>query len=130
MPNHNGFHGHVAWVDRHSKIRFRSNNYIREHEKEVSKDGRTVTCHIAAETGRYFTGTWWCNEKKPSMAQPYTAEFIRDGESVHLARFDAKAAATIQGIAEDNVCGAKNAYYFMFRSMDISGAIPVIGCDL
>jgi hypothetical protein len=42
--------------------------------------------------------------------------FICDNESVHLAKFDAKAAATIQGITEDNICRMKHAYNFMFRS--------------
>jgi hypothetical protein len=130
MPNHNNFHGHIAWADYHSKVGPRkrhhhSNAHLTEYNKEISDDGKTVTCYIAAETGRFFAGTWWCNDKNPSIAQPYTAEFICDGESVHFAGFDRKAAATIQGIAEERMRKGKH-YYFMFRSMDVAGMIPAI----
>jgi hypothetical protein len=134
MPVHNGFHGHIVWADSHSKVAPRTSDHIRECAKQISSDGMTVTCHIAAETGRFFAGTSWSNDRNRSTAQPYTAEFIRDGESVHFAVFDRKTAAKIQGIAgewnndsddyDSDEEEEMRRYYFMFRSMEISGVIP------
>jgi len=130
MPNHNNFHAHIVWADRpHCHI----NGHLAEHLTRFSNEGRTVTCYIAAEAGRFFASTWWYNGRKSSTAQSYTAEFIRDGESVHHGIFDRRTAATLRGIGgewlpvieeEDEDEDEENhTYYFMFRSMDVSSAV-------
>jgi hypothetical protein len=148
MPEQNGFHGHIVWVNRPkmgscsrnrhwSKVTRRNTDHIVEHNIQLSADEKTVTCHIAAESGRFFAATWWSNNNDSSTAQPYTAEFIRDGESVHLSVFDRRASAKIQGIAgewvnpdcsndngdsdEEDEEDDENRYYFMFRGLEISG---------
>lgn len=128
------------WADNHSKLHH--DNQLREYLKDISSDGKTVTCYIAAETGRFFAGTWWWNVKKSVMVQPYTAEFVRDGESVCFYGFGRKMAATIRGIGgewvherdsddssdEADVDEDERRYYFMFRSMEVSGEIPLTCC--
>jgi hypothetical protein len=96
MPIHNGLTGHDVWADNHSKLR--RNNQLREYMIDISRDGKTVTCYIATETGRFFAGTWWWNVKMSVMVQPYTAEVVRDGESVCFYGFGRKMAGTIRGI--------------------------------
>jgi hypothetical protein len=49
--------------------------------------------------------------------------YSRVYENIYLAKLDAKAAATIQEIAEDNMCKMKHVYYFIFRSIVISSTI-------
>lgn len=125
------------WADCKSGKVTPSRDFIKEYRKEISTDEKKVTVFIAAEAGRFFAGTWWSNNRNPKTAPLYTAEFIRDGESVHHAMFDRKASAEIQGIAgewvhekdedddddEDDEDAESRRYYFMFRSMEVTGAI-------
>ena len=120
MPVHNNFHAHIVWTDSHSKVPPRKSAHIKECAKQISNDGKTVTCYIAVETGCLFAGTWWSNDRDPATAQRYTVVFMRDGESAHFAVFDRKAAAQIQGTAgegqnDDGEDNENRPYYFMFR---------------
>ena len=134
MPIHKDFHGHIVWVNhastgnRCTRKGSNRNNRIPEYIEQVSGDKRTVTCYIAAETGRFFAGTWWCSATDPRTAQPYTAEFMRDGESVFRGLFNRRASATVQGLAGEWICPEvedgdeedddDRRYYFMFRGIE------------
>jgi hypothetical protein len=123
MPTHNNFAGHIVWVDCTSTPR--RNKYIKEHY--VEKDGKTVTCYIAAEAGRFFAGTWWYNSKNPRTAQPYTAEFIHDGQLIYVGTFSRILSATIQGVGGETFDPVKKEWmYLMFKETQFSGDVLLI----
>jgi hypothetical protein len=90
---------------------------IKEYGLEVK--GSTATCYIPVTAGSYFAAWWWAEGRQN---QAYSAEFIRDGQSVvHLA-FSPGAAAETSGIASEWYDDeTRNRWNFQFRNIKCTG---------
>ena len=112
MPQHNGFIAHIKCL--------KTGRDITEYGRRVSGDGKTVTCYIPASTGQFFAARWLVVGKQRGV--PYSAEFLRDGESVsHLFFGEEEAAAFDGGQAGDWEDRNGEKWYFVFRTFRCTG---------
>lgn len=119
MPVLNDFHAHIISVKPGHKIPFKT-QIIPESGSVSDGNSKTVTCYIPANSGEFFAAWWWpTGEHKKTM---YSAEFIRDGESVVLLLFDEKAIVKCSGgLAADWEDDDGEIWKFQFRSFECTG---------
>jgi hypothetical protein len=95
MPALNDFVAHIITIEQGKSFPNKS-QIIPESGRNV--DGNTVTCFIPATSGNYFAAWWWAIGQRKNLA--YSAEFIRDGESVVHLLFGPDDAADRQAWRE------------------------------
>jgi hypothetical protein len=86
---------------------------IKEYGQKVN--GSTATCYIPVTAGSYFAAWWWAEGQQSNQA--YSAEFLRDGQSVDRWAFSPKDAAKMAGIAWETC----NHWNFQFRNIKCTG---------
>lgn len=114
MPSLNGYIAHIALQEAHRQ-------HIEEHNITKWDDGRTVSCYITAVTDKLFFAKWGARGRKSGIV-PYSAEFIRDGESVNRILFDTKAARELDGQAADWEDDDGESWNFTFREFICTGS--------
>jgi hypothetical protein len=91
---------------------------IKEYGLEIK--GSTATCYIPVTAGLYFAAWWWAEGQQ--IDEAYSAEFIRDGESVVHLVFSSEDAAEIAGIAgEWHDDETRKRWNFQFRNIKCTG---------
>lgn len=117
MPALRGFNAHIITLDPNKKFPLKS-QIIQEHGPKVN--GNTITCYIPATDKAYFACWWWPTGKNKNIM--YSAEFIRDGESVVHLFFGKEDTAKFQGgIASDWEDDDGELWTFQFRSLRCAG---------
>jgi hypothetical protein len=129
MPALNDFVAHIITIEQGKSFPNKS-QIIPESGRNV--DGNTVTCFIPATSGNYFAAWWWAIGQRKNLA--YSAEFIRDGESVVHLLFGPDDAAERAGVAGDweDDTKDKTRWHFQFRTIECTGMTHSnsgFGCD-
>jgi hypothetical protein len=117
MPVLNDFEAHIIAIEEGKSFPNRS-QIIKEFGLNVNRV--TSSCYIPVTAGTYFAAWWWAKGQQINTA--YSAEFIRDGESVVHLVFSSEDAAKIAGIAgdwDDDDTGKQ--WNFQFRNMKCTG---------
>jgi hypothetical protein len=97
MPTLNNFDAHIIVFDPNESFPA-AKQFVPEYGNEIH--GNTVSCFIPVTSGAYFAAWWWPTGKHKNI--PYSAEFLRDGQSVvHLFLGGEESAKYDGGVASD-----------------------------
>jgi hypothetical protein len=107
-----GYKAHIITFEDDKSFPKRS-QIIKEYGQEVNRS--TATCYIPVTAGSYFTAWWWAKEQRSNQA--YSAEFLRDGQSVDCLAFSPMDAVEMAGIAWEK----HNHWNFQFRNIKCTG---------